>query len=106
MRMRVLIAGAAILAAAAAGAESGPADSFDELKTIVGEWQADLPGFGKLTSSVRLVSNGTAIEETIGTPADNEISIYTRDHDRIVLTHFCAMTPGGHQARLESLPKR
>jgi hypothetical protein len=103
--MWVLIAAVAILGAAARS-ESGPADSFDQLKTIVGDWQAELPGFGKLTSSVRLVSNGTAIEETIGTPADNEISVYTRDRDRILLTHFCAMTPGGHQARLESLPLR
>jgi len=79
-------------------------DAFDQLKSLTGEWQADLPGFGKMTDSIRLVSNGKAIEETIGTPADNEVSIYTRDNNRILLTHFCAMTPDGHEARLETVP--
>ncbi len=37
-------------------------------------------------------------------PADNEISIYIRDNNRILLTHFCALTPDGHQARLETAP--
>ena len=36
--------------------------------------------------------------------ADNEISIYTRDGNRILLTHFCALTPDGHVARLETAP--
>ena len=86
----------------AGSARSGPADAFEQLQALAGEWEADLPGFGKLTNSIRLVSNGKAIEETIGTPADNEVSIYTRDGKRILLTHFCAITPNGHQARLET----
>jgi hypothetical protein len=47
-----------------------------------------------------------AVEETIGTPQQNEVSLYTRDGQRLLLTHFCALTPGGHIARLEtpSLP--
>lgn len=84
--------------------ESPSSDSFELLKALAGDWQAELPGFGKISSTVRLVSNGQAIEETIGTPADNEISVYTRDSRRILLTHFCAMTPDGHQARLETDP--
>lgn len=88
----------------AASSEPGSTEAFEQLKTLAGEWQADLPGFGKLTNSVRLVSNGKAVEETIGSPADNEVSIYTRDNNRILLTHFCAMTPDGHQARLETAP--
>ena len=84
--------------------ESPSSDSFEQLKSLVGEWRAELPGFGNITSTVRLVSNGQAIEETIGTPADNEISVYTRDDRRILLTHFCAMTPDGHQVRLETAP--
>jgi len=51
-----------------AGADSAPrADSFEQLKSLAGEWEADLPGCGKLTNSIRLISNGKAIEETIGT---------------------------------------
>jgi hypothetical protein len=103
--MRVLLL-LAILAGSASAADSpaAPADTFERLKTLAGDWDADLPGFGKIGESIRLVSNGKAVEETIGTPADNEVSLYTRDASRIVLTHFCAMTPDGHQVRLETAP--
>jgi hypothetical protein len=80
------------------------ADPFAHLQALSGDWEADLPGYGKMRDTVRLISNGTAIEETIGTEADNEASIYTRDGDRVLMTHYCAMTPGGHQVRLESTP--
>jgi hypothetical protein len=83
---------------------ASPQDAFERMKSLAGEWEADLPGFGKMSDSIRLVSNGKAIEETTGTPADNEISIYTRADDRILLTHFCAMTADGHVARLETGP--
>ena len=98
----VLLVLAVSFCASAGGSPPAPSDAFVQLQALAGEWEADLPGFGKMTNSIRLVSNGKAIEETIGTPADNEVSIYTRDGDRILLTHFCAMTPGGHQARLET----
>jgi hypothetical protein len=84
----------------AGAAEPGPADVFEQLQSLVGQWEAELPGFGKIRNSIRLVSNGKAIEETIGTSADNEVSIYTRDGDRVSLTHFCALTPDGHVVRL------
>ena len=81
MRMWMLVATLAICATAHSS-EPSSTDAFEQLKTLVGEWQADLPGFGKLTNSIRLVSNGIALEETLGTPADNETSIYTRDNNR------------------------
>lgn len=71
---------------------------------LAGDWQAELAGFGTLSNSIRLVSNGKAIEETIGTPADNETSVYTRDGGAVLLTHFCALTPEGHVARLAMRP--
>src|ERR1700722_7399682 len=76
---------------------AAPADAFAQLQTLSGDWEADLPGYGKMQDTVRLISNGAAIEETLGTAADNEASIYTRDGDRVLMTHYCAMTPGGHQ---------
>jgi hypothetical protein len=80
--------------------------AYEQLSALVGEWEADLPGFGKLRNTIRLVSNGTAVEETIGTPADNETSVYTRDGDAVLLTHFCALTPEGHIARLAMQPRQ
>lgn len=101
MRTGILLA-AFLLGAWQGRGQTGAADAFERMKALAGEWEADLPGLGKLSNSIRLVSNGKAIEETIGVPADNEVSIYTRDGARILLTHFCAMTPEAHQARLET----
>jgi hypothetical protein len=81
---------------------AGAPEVYEQLKSLAGEWEAELPGFGKLTSSVRVVSNGKAIEEVIGTPNDNELSVYTLNADKILLTHYCAMTPDGHQVRLQT----
>src|SRR5580693_2429488 len=103
MRFAILILSLGV-GVSAMGSEQNSADAFEQLKALAGEWQADLPGFGVITNSVRLVSNGRGIEETLGTPADNEISVYTRDGNRILLTHFCALTPDGHVARLETAP--
>lgn len=76
--------------------------AFDRLKALAGTWEADSPAGGKLTSTFVPVSKGTAIEETIGTPGDNEASLYTRDGQRILMTHYCALTADGHQVRLET----
>jgi hypothetical protein len=101
MRTVILLA-ALTFCARGADTPSNPADTFERMKALAGEWDADLPGFGKMSDSIRLVSNGKAIEETLGTAADNEVSLYTRDGDRIVLTHFCALTSDGHQVRLQT----
>jgi hypothetical protein len=100
----VLFFAVVALCAGPGSSQPGQADAFERLKALAGEWEANLPGFGKLTNSIRLVSNGMAIEETLGTPADNEVSIYTRDGNRVLLTHFCALTPDGNQVRLETAP--
>lgn len=88
---------------APAGAGAG-ALAFERLQALSGDWEANLPGYGKMQDTVRSISKGTAIEETLGTAADNETSVYTRDGDRILMTHYCAMTPDGHQVRLETAP--
>jgi hypothetical protein len=106
--MRIAMLLSALLSCAVCGAATPPqpssADAFEYLKSLAGEWQAELPGFGRITSSIRLVSNGKAIEETIGTADNNEVSLYTRDGNRLLLTHFCALTADGHVVRLQSAP--
>lgn len=81
---------------------AGAPEVYEQLKSLVGDWSAELPAFGTITAQVRLASNGKAIEEVIGTPKDNELSVYTLDGERILLTHYCAMTPDGHQVRLQT----
>jgi hypothetical protein len=82
--------------------QSASIAAFGRLKALAGTWEADSPAGGKLTTTIVLVSKGTAIEETIGTPEENEVSLYTRDAGRIVMTHYCALTATGNQPRLES----
>jgi hypothetical protein len=85
-----------------AGAQT--TDAYDHLRSLAGEWHADLPGFGTMTTSIREVSNSKAIEETLGTTSDNETSIYTHDGSKLLVTHFCAMTPDGHITRMATGP--
>ena len=102
MRIAVLIALSACGVSWAGNDAQTPADPFEQMTALAGEWQADLPGYGQILDSIRLVSKGTAVEETLGTPGDNEVSLYTRDARRVLLTHFCALTADGHVARLEA----
>jgi hypothetical protein len=102
MRVFVLLALTTCAAGWARTEPAASADSFERMKSLAGEWQAELPGYGQIFDSIRLVSKGTAVEETLGTLSDNEVSLYTRDGQRLLLTHFCALTSDGHVARLES----
>lgn len=102
MRIPLLLLLTACGVSSAGTASQTPADTFERMKSLAGEWQADLPGYGQIVDSIRPVSKGSAVEETLGTPSDNEVSLYTRDGKRLLLTHFCALTPDGHVARLET----
>jgi len=83
-----------------AGSQTQPASGFDRLKTLVGTWQAVTPQGGTLTNTIRLVSNGTALEETFqSTEADQMVTLYTADGNRLAMTHYCAM---GNQPRMET----
>jgi hypothetical protein len=104
MRVLALLTAAAALVGPDRTPAAPPADSYDRFASLAGTWEADIPGFGKLLNTIRVVSNGRAIEETIGPVGHDEVSVYTRDSARILVTHYCALTPDGHQVRLESAP--
>jgi hypothetical protein len=67
VRAALLLAFASINAAhpasTSAAQPAAPADAFAQLESLAGDWQADLPGYGTMHDTVRLISNGTAIEE-------------------------------------------
>jgi hypothetical protein len=87
--------------AARAGAQAKPTSGFDRLKTLVGTWEAAAPQGGTLTNTIRLVSNGTALEETFqSAEADQMVTLYTADGNRLAMTHYCA---AGNQPRMETL---
>jgi hypothetical protein len=87
--------------AGGAGSQVKPVSGFDRLKTLVGTWQAVAPQGGTLTNTIRLVSNGMALEETFQSKeADQMVTLYTPDGNRLAMTHYCA---AGNQPRMETL---
>jgi hypothetical protein len=104
MRKAIYLSALAAMAigwfAARAGAQAQPASGFDRLKTLVGIWQAAAPQGGTLTNAIRLVSNGTALEETFQSKEDDQmVTLYTPDGNRLAMTHYCA---AGNQPRMET----
>jgi hypothetical protein len=83
-----------------AGSQAKPASGFDRLKTLVGTWEAASPQGGTLTNTIRLVSNGTALEEIFQSKEDDQmVTLYTADGNRLAMTHYCA---AGNQPRMET----
>ncbi len=83
-----------------AWSQTKPAEAFDRLKSLVGTWEAPTPQGGTLTNTIRLISNGTALEEiSQGSGHDQMVTIYTRDGNRLAMTHYCS---AGNQPRMET----
>jgi hypothetical protein len=92
----LMVVAAAVHAQSAATA----ADGFDRLKILVGDWVATGEDGKPFANNIRLVSNGTALEETFQTDQDNQmVTLYSADGSRVALTHYCSM---GNQPRMES----
>ena len=69
-------------------------------ESLVGTWEAAGQQGKTLTNTIRLVSNGTALEETSqGEEHDQMVTLYTADGNRLAMTHYCA---AGNQPRMES----
>ena len=62
--------------------EAAIGDAFDRLRALAGQSEADLPGYGRITSSANLISNGKAIAEVIGSPDNHETSVYSHPGDQ------------------------
>lgn len=85
---------------ARAGPQAKPASGFEQLKTLVGEWQAKSPKGEPFTTTIRLVSNATALEETFQNTEDNQmVTLYHPDGSRVAATHYCS---AGNQPRMET----
>lgn len=104
MRKMTVISAAAILAlgaiAARVGSQPAPANAFDRLKTLVGEWDGTDPAGKQVADTILLLSNNTALEETSQTAKDNQmVTMYTPEGNRLALTHYCSK---GNQPHLET----
>jgi hypothetical protein len=101
MRMALVFSMAAIASGAAEAPAPHPA--WTMLKTLVGQWKGkydgpDAAGAGEIRLSCELVSNGTALLETMDSAHDaTMITVYHPDGSRLMATHYCA---AGNQPRL------
>ena len=98
----VALAAAAVLAMEAHSPAATNA-GFEKMKSLVGEWNGTVNEGGRslpVTASYRLVSNGTALEETLKTPEETDmITMYVADGDRLAMTHYCSE---GNQPRMRA----
>lgn len=73
--------------------------SWEKLKSLVGDWQGTYEG-KPARVSYRLVSNGTALMETMeGEDASQMVTLYHPDGASLLMTHYCSM---GNQPRMRS----
>src|SRR5215475_8388995 len=92
LEIGVLVAAMAVLggAARANNEKTSGALAFDQLKTLVGEWEGKTAS-GPVKITYTLVSGGTALMERIQPANEAEmITMYSADGDRIVVTHYCS----------------
>lgn len=92
LEIAVLVAAMAILSgvARANNEKTSGVLAFDQLKTLVGEWEGKTAS-GPVKITYTLVSGGTALMERIQPANEAEmITMYSADGDRIVVTHYCS----------------
>lgn len=98
-----VIVGLAATPLAGAQDTAPAASAFDRFKALTGEW-IDVDGVagpkGAVLATYRLTGGGSAVVETLFPGARHEMTtIYHRDGNDMVLTHYCA---GGNQPRMRA----
>jgi len=96
MKAKLLIAGTLVMAmfgtTQAVAANSGVA-AFEQLKSLVGHWQAEKPNANQSTLDLQLTSGGTAIIEKAEMVEQGKtvemITLYYLDGEQLKLTHYC-----------------
>lgn len=87
------VAVALAFAASPALAGSNGSAAFEQLKALVGHWEAQPAGENKATLDLELTSGGTALIERFhmvesGKPVEM-ITLYYLDGEQLMLTHYC-----------------
>jgi hypothetical protein len=102
-----VLAGAALAGDGGAKPAAGNVNAdqaFERLKKLAGDWQyvtpPDAASKGQTVLSYRVIGGGSAVVETIFPGGDMEMAtVYHRDGDQLVLTHYCCC---GNQPRMRA----
>ena len=73
--------------------------SFNQLKTLAGNWEAKISNGKTADVSFKVMANGSSIVSEINELDDNMISVFHMDKDRLLLTHYCG---AGNQPRMKA----
>ncbi len=85
-------------AAAQANANAG----FEKMRTLVGDWEGKTESGKAVRVSYKLVSNGTALLETLSPPGESEmVTVYHPDGSSVGMTHYCS---GNNQPQMRTAP--
>ncbi len=88
----------------ASGATPPSVSAFERLKELAGEWQSITPKDesqkNRTVARYRVTAAGSAVQETLFPGEDKEmVTIYHRDGDQVLLTHYCCC---GNQPRMRT----
>jgi hypothetical protein len=76
-----------------------PAETFEELKKLCGEWKGTTASGGAEKITYRLIAADTVLLEAWVLSSGREaLTVYHRDGDALIATHYC---PRGNQPRLK-----
>ena len=80
--------------------QSEAGEQFDTLVSLVGKWQGKTKGGEKVTVTYEFVSNKSALFERLMIAGEPDmITMYHRDGDHLMLTHYCSV---GNQPRMRA----
>ena len=114
MTKRFWVGGLVLLAVATvgrggdkAGEKAGASQpALERMKKLAGTWVAvgeDGKPTEQVVSVIKVTAAGSAVHETLFPGQPHEmVSVYTRDGDDLVMTHYCAL---GNQPRMKADPK-
>ncbi|MEE9218921.1 MAG: hypothetical protein V3U98_07615 [Acidobacteriota bacterium] len=89
-----------LLAGAAAAQADSEVAGLEKLKALVGVWEGQTKEGKSARATYELVSNGTAVLETLETGEEETmITVYHADGDQLMLTHYCG---AGNQPRMRA----
>jgi hypothetical protein len=83
----------------AAYTESGAQKSFEQLKSLAGNWEGKGSNGQPVEVTYRLTANGSALMSEIKGEEDM-ITMFHLDGDRLLLTHYCG---AGNQPRMHAV---
>lgn len=86
----ILLVGFTTFAAMSQAQEVTPV-GFEKLKALVGDWEAELEGGDTVQTTYRLISNGTAVMESVNDTTHQDMTtIYHPDGEKLKATHYCS----------------